>query len=393
MSKFFKQKISSILILFFFRAFSAALLFPVLVIYIKQIVHTDANTSLVLTLSYLLAIPSNIFSSQIIRHFQKKKALLLSLVFLAVTLFLFTLFTHVAYLVLIFGLYTFFLTLLNFNLTLYVRHVSTKKNLASNEGIAGAINNIGWMIGPILGGYLGQQFGVQWVFLLSGVTILAALFLIKGVSLFKEDFLIPDRKIKFYKPIPFFAIIRKFLTNTDLIRAYFNSFGLRFLYAGWGLMPLFLQELGMEMRVIGLLSGTIALPWVILEYPIGWKADKIGEKKFIVPGFLGVSLLTFLFGFAKSGWILGILWFIGVIFTTFIEMTSESYAFRILKEKGVEMVSLYRTADSLPYAIAPFIAFLVLRFFPLPIWFIVLGGLMILFFINSLSLIGNKTRK
>ena len=122
----------------------------------------------------------------------------------------------------------------------------------------------------------------------------------------------------------------------------------------------------------------------IFEYPIGMLADKgNGERKIFVVGYVLAAIFTIMLGFVYDLHYFITFFFIAATGTSFLEMTRDSYFFRQMKESDIELLSVYRTSDTLPYLVGQGLAILTLSFLPLRMWFIIGGAIGLLFAVNA----------
>jgi len=67
------------------------------------------------------------------------------------------------------------------------------------------------------------------------------------------------------------------------------------------ILPFFLQlELGVQPELRGMVLGIFALPYIILQYPVGKLSDKIGRYKLLIYGSIGTGILLAVTGYLGS---------------------------------------------------------------------------------------------
>ena len=364
--------ISIILALNFLTALGLAVITPFLALYFESFVSIQM-VGLILAGSYGVSILANIFGAKIIEQIHEQRSLTLALAGTTLTVFLIGFVGHVAAIVSFFTLYTFLLTIVWFNVDLYVKHYSDATNLSGNEGKAGVFGNLGWLIGPMLGGLVAARYGLPSVFIFS------ALFTLVALILFVEA-RPHDRELAPPKHDRFRHALKEYFSNSELRRLYVIYFGLSFIYSAWAFIPVSLTQLGASISTVGLVFGLSALPWVLFEYPIGKLADRrLGERRFIIAGLAIVTIMLFVLGATRSLWSFVAVLFIGITGTSLIERTHQSYFLKLVDESEVEKISIWRTATGLGYIAAPLLAALILSASSLGFYYTVVGFVSVLF--------------
>jgi DHA1 family tetracycline resistance protein-like MFS transporter len=182
----------------------------------------------------------------------------------------------------------------------YIADVSTKENKAKNFGIIGAAFGLGFVIGPAIGGIIGENWGVKAPFFVAaGFSMLNFLF---GLFFVKES-LVPEnrRRINFSKMIPFVSLSN--LRKYKVVIGFVIAFGLAQL-AGqvmpntWSYYTMERYEwnkldVGLSLMVVGILAS------VVQALLTGLLVKRFGNKKVIMWGF---TLWTLgMFGIAFAG--------------------------------------------------------------------------------------------
>ncbi|MFA6521666.1 MAG: MFS transporter [Candidatus Gracilibacteria bacterium] len=364
----------------FFRNLAAAVLTAILPLYFRKFVDSDAAVAMIFFVGYFAAFVSNIYSARIIEHLKKRKSLILALALFTLTFVLYTTVKHTAAIFFVFALYQFILSLFIMDVSLYIKHYSNYKTIAENAGKLGSFSNIGWLVGPLLGGLIADKFGFEAVFYLSSAICTVALFVFFFIRLSHEEIHIPHSR-------PFAANIKRFFKDPNLRKTYLNNMGIGFIFSIWDFLPLLMMKLGATITIIGLTKTLMGVPQAIFEYPLGQVADKeTGEKKLFIIGYSLMALFTILLGFTTNLRVFIIFFFIAAIGSSFIEMTRDSYFFRQMPEKEVELISVYRTSDTLPYIIGQALAITIITILPIEWWFIIGGAMSFLFVINAFKL-------
>jgi MFS transporter, DHA1 family, tetracycline resistance protein len=186
----------------------------------------------------------------------------------------------------------------------YIADVSTPENRAKNFGMIGAAFGLGFIIGPVIGGLLGQ-FGSRVPFY--AAAILCLLNFIYGYFILPESLSKDNRRPFEWKranPIMAFANLKKYPSLIGLIIATFLLYvGSHAVHSNWNFYTIYRfhwdeKMVGISLGVVGLLVG------LVQGGLIRWTSPRLGNEKSI---YLGLALYTVgmtLFGFASQSWMM-----------------------------------------------------------------------------------------
>ena len=188
------------------------------------------------------------------------------------------------------------------------RHAYLANNtLNSSRGraisIFGGVNRIGMFAGPITGGYLSAEAGMQTAFFFCGVVALLALIF---PLLFVRDGqaeLPPGQQTSMARSYRhLFSYLRR--NGWVLTPAGFGMICAQTIRAGrQTIIPLYAASiLGLDVKQIGLVMGVAAAVDMSMFYPAGYVMDRFGRKFAYVPSFLlqalGMALIPLTGSFA-----------------------------------------------------------------------------------------------
>ncbi|ESU29759.1 Major facilitator superfamily (MFS) permease [Flavobacterium limnosediminis JC2902] len=188
--------------------------------------------------------------------------------------------------------------------TAYIADVSDESNRAKNFGMIGAAFGLGFIIGPVIGGVLGQ-YGSRIPFyaaaLLCLVNFLYGYFILPE-SLSKEN----RRAFSWKKANPISALLnlKKYPSLIGLIVALVLVYiGSHAVQSNWSYFTMYRfnwneRMVGISLGVIGLLVG------IVQGGLIRWINPKIGNNKSIYWGLTLYAAGMFLFAFASQGWMM-----------------------------------------------------------------------------------------
>ena len=246
------------------------------------------------------------------------------------------------------------------------QEIKKEGETGGKRGILLAISNIAWILSPLALIFLITQNSFNKVYFLSGLALIP-LFLI--TILFFKNIKKADTK-----EANVFIIIRSLWSGGDRARIIGAQFALNFFYAWMVIyLPLLLnQEIGFGWDKIGFIFMIMLSPFLLFELPAGILSDKkIGEKEFLIAGFLIMFATTFIIPLLSAPvfWIWAAVLFATRVGAALVEISAESYFFKHVKEEDTGLISLFRLARPLSFAIAPLVALPVIYFFSYSISF------------------------
>ncbi len=186
----------------------------------------------------------------------------------------------------------------------YIADVSTPENRAKNFGMIGAAFGLGFIIGPVIGGLLGQ-YGSRVPFY--AAAILCLVNFIYGYFILPESLSLKNRRefdIKRANPIVAFSNLKKYPKLIGLVVSVFLLYTASHAVQGnWSYFTMYKfnwdeKMVGISLGVIGLLVG------IVQGGLIRWINPILGNKKSIYIGTALYSLGMFLFASATQSWMM-----------------------------------------------------------------------------------------
>lgn len=186
----------------------------------------------------------------------------------------------------------------------YIADVSTSENRAKNFGMIGAAFGLGFIIGPVIGGLLGQ-YGARVPFY--AAAILCMLNFLYGYFILPESLDKENRRNFEWKranPIGAFLHLKKYPNLIGLIIAIFILYvGSHAVQSNWSFYTMY--RFNWDERMVGISLGIIGLLVGIVQGGlIRWINPKIGNVKSIYIGLLLYTIGMFLFAFATESWMM-----------------------------------------------------------------------------------------
>lgn len=186
----------------------------------------------------------------------------------------------------------------------YIADISTPENRAKNFGMIGAAFGLGFIIGPVIGGILGQ-YGARIPFY--ATAILCFLNFLYGYFILPESLSEENRRpfeLKRANPVGSFMHLKKYPSLINLVLATFILYvASHAVQTNWSYFTMYKFDwnegmVGISLGAIGLL---VALVQGVL---IRWINPILGNEKSIYTGFFMYSLGMLLFAFASESWMM-----------------------------------------------------------------------------------------
>lgn len=186
----------------------------------------------------------------------------------------------------------------------YIADVSTPENRAKNFGMIGAAFGLGFIIGPVIGGLLGQ-YGARVPFY--AAAILCLLNFLYGFFILPESLDKENRRefdIKRANPIGALLHLKKYPKLIGLVIATFLLYvASHAVHSNWSFFTMYQfnwdeKMVGISLGVIGLLVG------IVQGGLIRWINPKLGNEKSIYVGMALYTVGMFLFATATESWMM-----------------------------------------------------------------------------------------
>lgn len=186
----------------------------------------------------------------------------------------------------------------------YISDVSTPQNKAKNFGLVGAAFGIGFIIGPVIGGLLGQ-YGSRVPFYAAAV--LCFVNFIYGYFVLPESLKPEKRRIFEWKaanPIGALSRLKKFPNIIGLVTAmFFMYFASHAVNGNWSFYTMYRYH--WDERMVGISLGVVGLLVAIVQGGlVRYINPKIGNGKSILIGFILNAIGQFLIAVATQEWMI-----------------------------------------------------------------------------------------
>ncbi|MDP5094151.1 MAG: TCR/Tet family MFS transporter [Polaribacter sp.] len=186
----------------------------------------------------------------------------------------------------------------------YIADISTPENRAKNFGMIGAAFGLGFIIGPVIGGLLGQ-YGARVPFY--ATAILCFLNFLYGYFILPESLSKENRRafdIKRANPIGSFLHLKKYPKLIGLVISMFILYvASHAIQSNWSYFTMY--QFNWDEKMVGISLGVIGLLVALVQgVLIRYLNPKLGNEKSIYIGFFLYSLGMLLFAFATESWMM-----------------------------------------------------------------------------------------
>lgn len=312
-----------------FSALAIASVSSIWAVYINSFVNSNwitgmisAGLTFVSFVSYFLFIP-------LVQKSKKSALFVYSLILLCITYLLFYFNQNFVIFLILACFITIVYTIRVSVFGIIVRDKSKRGELSENEGFIYTFLNLGWVIGPFIGGYIASFFGANYVFLLAFLVCFAALmtFAFSKVKDNSQSKKVDDG---------FFLNFAEFFKNKKRLSAYLFRGGT---FIWWTLiyifMPLYIIENGLGEIWVGYFLFAVAVPLIVSEYIFSKIAKHYGYRKIFMTGF-SIAFIFAIAAFFSGNVYLDMFFLILAAFgIAMLEPTTEAYFLEVSSRKDI----------------------------------------------------------
>lgn len=266
------------------------------------------------------------------------------------------------------------MTLFFIILAIFVRDFAAEKEVALAEGRFYLFTNIGWVIGPLTGGFIAKTFGTESAFIFA-----AFCYLVLAIIFFHQNLKVKNphlhARTELEKPKTgfsgFWKNLKDFARQKELRNAFLISYGM---YFWWSIsaiyMALSLTQLGYSQQIVGLVFSLSVVPLILIEFHATDGAKKYGVRNFLVIGYALLSIFLLLFTQAESSTLIKLMILVN-IGSAFIEPNKEVFFFKQVNQEDEErFYGIYNASYPIAYITAPAAGSILLASFGMNgIWF------------------------
>lgn len=386
--KFNRGKVRLINFIALVMGFAQAVLLYIMSTYFKRAFGSE-NVGVFYFISYCIVLLFLLNFHKIVRIFGKSNAFYFSLLFKLIAIS-FLLILDPGYLGIGFMMvFIIFGNLEWVSLDFILESFSTDRMSGRIRGKHLMIMNTGILFGPFLSTSILERFDFFGIFfflflLNAGIFVVALLGLRNVNHRFRQDIQLMD-------------IFKKVICRKNILRIYWISFVLDVFYALLIIYtPIYLLNLGMSLRELGIILTIMLVPFVIVQYPMGILADKrFGEKEFLIISLfiMGVSSFAVYFIGSSSVFIWSMVLFAGRVGAALVEVLRDSYFFKKIDAQDVDLIDFFRTASSSAYIVSTAMAAIVLAVFSIKAIFVLVGVIVFSALYPAFRLVDNRCER
>ncbi len=264
-------------------------------------------------------------------------------------------------------------SMMGLGIDIFLEDSTSTRDTGGTRGIFLTAVNAAWVIAPLIVGMLidGTE-NYRQIYAAALVLILPFMYMLRKNF---KNFVDPH-----YSHATVKATAHKVFHSRDLKKIFAANLILQSFYA-WMVIytPIYLNKyVGFDWEQIGLIFTIMLLPFVLVDYPLGKLADKkYGEAEIMSIGFLILGLSTIALAYIDGPHVLMwiIVLFMSRIGAATVEMMIETYFFKKVPEKDLNVLEFFRITRPTAYIVAPIIATVALSTLGHQAMFIVIGVL------------------
>lgn len=265
------------------------------------------------------------------------------------------------------------IALINLCFDIFLEEFSTNSKTGKIRGIYHTIANLAWFIAPLLSAKIIGEDSYNNVYTASGLLIIPVIAIV--------FFYLRGAKEPEFSRLPFWKSFAEIWANRNIKGILFLQFLLHIFYA-WMIIytPIYLHEtIGFDWYTIGVIFTIMLLPFVILDAPLGYLADRHGEKKMLGIGFFIIGVSTFFVAIVTdhNPVVWAIVLFMTRVGAAMIELMTETYFFKKVDATKTHLISFSRMMRPFAYILSPVLATILFTVFDMKGLFIFLGFLML----------------
>lgn len=361
----------------FINSFAIGLIFPIFPGFVKSMLHTEYAVSIFYSVMALMMFIAAIASTIIFKKVERTTITKASLLISGIIFFLLTFVTEVYELATLQSIRVWFNLFLLMTIALFIREFTKAERLGEQEGMSYRASAWGFLLGPLIGGFLANQFSYEFVFISTATILFIGLIHFYHLHIIQKHPAIINRKrIDKTKLINNF---KEFFQNKNRRKVYLISITFMLWISFKRLyIPLYIVLSGYIESLTGIILALSIIPLILLEVKVGQYADKNGVKAPISLGFFIMGLI-FIITFINPNPLINFFLLASInIGGAMVEPLQEYYLFKNLnKEKEDDLYGIYMTADPIAFFITPAIGALILFYLPFQYLFLVFGIIML----------------
>lgn len=321
---------------------------------LEEKLQNEVHVGYYLAITAFVALLTSLLSTVVLKKIPKVLVAKASLFLICEAFFLFTIAASIWQLLIFDMIRMICVTMFLITLAMFVRDSAEENQIAIAEGKYYFFTNIGWMIGPFVGGMLAGSFGNEATYIFAGIMYLITLFLLAHQHMIVKNPSLESEKEEMTLT-EFWYNIRDYFQKPQLIRCFIIGFGMYFWWCLYKIyIPLMVTDLGFSKGVMGTVLSLSMIPPIALELWITKKAQKKGVKKYLIFGYLWLALFAILYVLFKIPIVILGAIILANIGIAFVEPLSDANFFQTVEKKDEEkFYGIYNTAYPLSNIVTP----------------------------------------
>jgi MFS family permease len=274
-------------------------------------------------------------------------------------------------------------TTIYFDIDVFIEHNSSDIKTGKIRSIYLTCINLAWLVSPWIAGMIVEEYSIRTVYLIVAIIIVPIIMIILlGLKSFKD----PE-----YKTFEIIDTIKNIKLNKNIKNIIFSSLLLQMFFSLMVVYtPIYLNKyLGFDWGTIGIILSIMLLPFIFIQIPLGYLADKkFGEKEILTIGFIIMAIFTAIIPMihSKSFMVIALVLFMTRVGAAMVEVMNDTYFFKQINDKNLNVINIYRMSTPSAYIISLVIATILLSFIPFNYIFYVLAIIMIFALRYSLAI-------
>jgi len=274
-------------------------------------------------------------------------------------------------------------TTIYFDIDVFIEHNSSDIKTGKIRSIYLTCINLAWLVSPWIAGMIVEEYSIRTVYLIVAIIIVPIIMIILlGLKSFKD----PE-----YKTFEIIDTIKNIKLNKNIKNIIFSSLLLQMFFSLMVVYtPIYLNKyLGFDWGTIGIILSIMLLPFIFIQIPLGYLADKkFGEKEILTIGFIIMAIFTAIIPMihSKSFIVIALILFMTRVGAAMVEVMNDTYFFKQINDKNLNVINIYRMSTPSAYIISLVIATILLSFIPFNYIFYVLAIIMIFALRYSLAI-------
>lgn len=353
-----------------------SMLYPIFPNFVKTILKNDQLVSFYYAIMALTSLAAGLATTILFRKVTRTAITKSGLFILGIVYFTLIFTTRFSELAFLHSAKVIFELILLTALGLFVRDYANAKDLGKEEGYYYRYQNMGYLVGPFIGGFLAVNFDYEFVFLIAATIIFSSLGYFYHLHVVqKHPAIITQNKQTTHELI---SNIRAFFSNKNCAKGYlFNVFSMMWITFKRIYIPLFVIAQGYLESVSGILLSLAILPYILVEVKVGEYADKHGIQLPITYGLIIIGTFLTLSFFSPYTLLSFLFLLLANIGGAFLEPLGDYFIFKNSDKKSEEkLYGIYMTGDPISYFLTMACGGLILTFLPFNYLFLVFGILM-----------------